>query len=127
MTHVGNDTVRKDCIINNMTTSFLAPGKGKDGEDLNRVKALEYIIKNSVDRDLKTKFKLDPWRVPKVAELFYKEGHNAMILNSKIKNVIIRWDVKQHALRTIALWNGKVDEINDEKRSDPIESEVLIW
>lgn len=82
MYYDGQDTVRNDCILNNMTTSFLAPGKGEDGSDLTRVKALEYITNNSIDRKLSTKSNLGTWSIPKVKELFYKEGNNAVFLNS---------------------------------------------
>jgi hypothetical protein len=112
MVHEGEDTASKDCMLNNMTTSFNAPGKGDEGVDLTRVKALEYIIKKSIDRSLSTKTSLGNWTIPKTNELFYKEGNNAMVMHSQFKNVFVRWDVEFMSLRCISGWNTNVETIN---------------
>jgi hypothetical protein len=51
--HEGEDVSRKESILNNNTTSFYVPEKGKRKE-LFRAEALGHIIKNSCDRHLST-------------------------------------------------------------------------
>lgn len=49
-----------------------------------------------------------------------------MILSKYVKNVTIRWDKDILPERFKAVWNSKIEDLPEEKRENPIISEVLI-
>ena len=122
--YYGRDLVRKNCILNNDTTSFVVQDPDP-AKVLTRTPALEKIIADSVDTKKERQRTLDTWANPAFVKFVAEEGHNVMVFNKLVKNVIIRWDRDFKKLRQIHGWSGNPKEL-DEVRALPLVSEIII-